>query len=262
MEDIAGLLERMPEHRAEIESLVRPFAAMTPAGQPTRARQSCVGGCPFVPEGVSWPTYDGDHMSFLVQVDFAEVPALPGFPTSGLLQWFVASTGSYGMTYDQTAGTVGFEARWYDARDLTIRPRFSPGETLPFSPRNPGPAGHGGWGRAVAFTPEDGVPSREEIDSLEVPSYRRLREADPDWEIYDSDDNPRPYGSGSKVGGYPYPVQNDPRFRFPDRCPTLLIQLDAELTMWGDAGAAQLFGDPAAVGRGDLSSLWWDWGCA
>jgi hypothetical protein len=32
--------------------------------------------------------------------------------------------------------------------------------------------------------------------------------------------------------------------------------------MGGDAGAAQLFGDPAAVGSGDLSSLWWDWACA
>jgi uncharacterized protein YwqG len=251
----------MPEHRAVIESLVRPFAVMTPAGQPTRVTQSCVGGCPFLPEDVAWPTYDGDHMSFLAQVNFAEVASLPGFPTSGLLQWFVASTGNYGMTYDETAGTVGFEARWYPVQDLTVRPRFTPGETLPFSPRNPGPAGHGGWGTAVAFAIEDGVPSREEIDSLEVPGYRLLREADPDWEIYDSDDNPLPYGSGSKGGGYPYPVQNDPRFGFPDRCPTLLIQLDAEFTMWGDAGAAQLFGDPGALGRGDVSSLWWDWAC-
>ena len=209
----------MPEHRAVIESLVRPCAAMAPAGPPTRVTQSCVGGCPFLPEGVAWPTYDGDHMSFLAQVDFAEVPPLPGFPTTGLLQWFVASTGNYGMTYDETAGTVGFAARWYPAQDLTARPQFTPGDTLPFSPRNPGPAGHGGWGRAVAFTLEDGVPSREEIDSLEVPGYRRLREADPDWEVYDSDDNPRPYGSGSKVGGYPVPGAERPAVPVPGPVP-------------------------------------------
>lgn len=262
MEDIAGLLGRMPEQHAVIESLVRPFAAMTPAGQPTRATQSCVGGCPFLPEGAPWPTYDGDRLSFLAQVDFAEVPPLPGFPRAGLLQWFVARTGSYGMTYDESAGTVGFEARWYSAQDLTARPQLAPGDPLPFASRSPGPAGDGGWGRAVAFTLEDGVPSREELDSLEIASYRLLREADPDWELYESDDNPQSYGSGSKVGGYPYPVQNDPRYRFPDRCPTLLVQLDADLVMWGDAGAAQLFGDPAALGRGDLSSTWWDWACA
>lgn len=189
-----------------IESLVRPFAAMTPAGQPTHATQSCVGGCPFLPAGVPWPTHDGDPMSFLAQVDFAEVPPLPGFPRSGLLQWFVAGTGNYGLTYDETAGTVGFQARWYGAQDLTTPAQHALGDTLSFTPRNPGPAGHGGWGRAVAFTLEDGVPSREELDSLEDPGYRLLREADPDWEIYDSDDNPQPYGSGSKVGGYPYPV--------------------------------------------------------
>ena len=174
-----------------IESLVRPFAAMTPAGQPTHATQSCVGGCPFLPAGVPWPTHDGDPMSFLAQVDFAEVPPLPGFPRSGLLQWFVAGTGNYGLTYDETAGTVGFQARWYGAQDLTTPAQLAPGDTLSFTPRNPGPAGHGGWGRAVAFTLEDGVPSREELDSLEDPGYRLLREADPDWEIYDSDDNPQ-----------------------------------------------------------------------
>lgn len=262
MEDIAGLVQRMPEHRADIESLVRPFAAMAPAGQPTRATQSCVGGCPFLPEDVPWPTYDGEHLSFLAQVNFAEVAPLPGFPRSGLLQWFVADDDTYGMTYDETAGIFGLEARWYGAEDLTRRARLVPGDTPSFTPRGPGPVGHGGWGRAVAFTLEEGVPSREEIDSLEIPSYLRLREADPDWERYDSDDNPQPYGSGSKVGGYPYPVQNDPRYRFPDRCPSLLVQLDADFVMWGDAGAAQLFGDPVAVGRGDLTSVWWDWGCA
>lgn len=260
MEDIAGLLGRMPEHRALIESLVRPFAAMSPAGHATAPTRSFASGSPFLPENRDWPTdADGRGLRFLVQVNFAEVPPLPDFPRSGLLQWFVGSGPLWGLTSDETHGLTGFEARWYDAAALQ-----QPSRSRPERPDHPaGPVGPGGPGTAISFTLEQGVPSREEIDSLDRPGYDVLREADPDWEVYDPDDNPGTfYGSGDKVGGYPNPWQTDPRYFYPDRCQTLLIQLELGFMMWGDGGSGQLFGDPKALARGDLSSLWWDWACA
>lgn len=53
-------------------------------------------------------------MFFLCQVNFADVPDLPDFSSSGLLQWFVGADDTTGLTFDETAGTVGFEIRWYD----------------------------------------------------------------------------------------------------------------------------------------------------
>lgn len=260
MEDIAGLIARMPEHRALIESLVRPFATMSPAGRATDPTRSFAFGTPFLPECTEWPTDgDGRDMTFLVQVNFAEVPPLPGFPSAGLLQWFVGSGPLWGLTNDESHGLAGFEARWYDA-DALQQPSHDRSERLD---HDTVPFGAGGPGTAIAFGLEQGVPSREEIEDLDLPGYEQLREADPDWEVYDPDDNPGTfYGSGDKVGGYPYPWQTDPRYFHPDRCPTLLIQLELGFMMWGDGGSGQLFGDPAALARGDLSSLWWDWACS
>jgi hypothetical protein len=40
MEDIGGLIERMPEHRALSEPFVRPFASLTPAGRASDPTES------------------------------------------------------------------------------------------------------------------------------------------------------------------------------------------------------------------------------
>lgn len=75
-------------------------------------RSSYLGGHPYWPEGSQWPNYRDEPMSFVCQINFAEVPQLPGFPSEGLLQWFVGSDDVAGMTFDDTQGTQGFEVRW------------------------------------------------------------------------------------------------------------------------------------------------------
>ena len=68
---------------------------------------------------------------------------------------------------------------------------------------------------------------------------------------------------GCAVGGYPTFVQGDPRPGHRGRETTLLVNLDCtgDLFMFGDAGSAQLFGNPAALAAGKLDSLWWNWSC-
>lgn len=80
-------------------------------------RSSYLGGHPYWPDGSQWPNSGGEPMSFVCQINFGEVPALPGFPTEGLLQWFVGSGDVAGMTFDDTQGAQGFEVRWIT--DLT-----------------------------------------------------------------------------------------------------------------------------------------------
>lgn len=90
---------------------------LKPAPGDPDIRSSYLGGHPYWPEGSQWPNYRGEPMSFVCQINFAEVPALPGFPTKGLLQWFVGSDDVAGMTFDDTQGTQGFGVRWIT--DLT-----------------------------------------------------------------------------------------------------------------------------------------------
>jgi uncharacterized protein YwqG len=230
---------------------------------PTSATASYAGGHPFVPAEVDlpWPTNAHGHpLAHLVQINFAELPPLPGFPTEGMLQWFCDSDGGncYGLTFDgDRKGIDGMVARWWTAADLT-RPAAA-------APADPTPFGEGELETpletldpvALAFTAAVSLPSyNDELADVDDDYFAVLEEYEQDGESVTI---------GSRIGGHPDFVQGDPRAQHSDRAGTLLVQLDAEgdddLVMWGDGGSGQLFGDPAALAAGDLSSLWWDWAC-
>lgn len=288
-EDIAGQIARMPEQRGLIESLVLPYARMTPAGVPESSIDSYVGGYPFVPEGTPveevWPVDEaGAPMAFMCQINFADIPAgLDGYPTTGMLQWFVGGDGgdSYGLygpgSDDEAPGLSGLHARWYTAQDLT-----QPSLAAPFmpTPPNEGPLTVTTATR-VQFTLEQGLPSLNDIYEADAGAKKELKAAlDAHEDNFDGDDgahhpdnkygggldlgNPNLFGAGDRVGGHPFLVQGDPREGHPERAHTVLIQFDSEVgefTMWGDEGTGQLFGDPQALAEGDLSSLWWGMSC-
>ncbi|WP_052543748.1 YwqG family protein [Mycobacteroides abscessus] len=108
---IPGGLDRL------LTELVADAVSLEPAPGDPDIRSSYLGGHPYWTEGSRWPHYRGEPMSFVCQINFAEAPALPGFPTEGILQWFVGSDDVAGMTFDDTPGTQGFEVRWIT--DLT-----------------------------------------------------------------------------------------------------------------------------------------------
>jgi uncharacterized protein YwqG len=287
-EDVAAQLARMPEDAERLTALIKPFARMRPDIARDAATltplDSYVGGHPFTPEGVAWPVDEDGAMVFLCQINFADVPALPGFPTEGMVQWFVGSGDSYGKVYEgPEAGRSGLHVRWYSPADLSAA-------TAAVSPTHPVPcpvpeaAGAFVDGSPliaagpvpVAFTSEDGLPSITEVNDVpedspsplalldrRIEDYAETTDADLE-DVYDGDDAHSGFGCGDRVGGYGIYAQGDPRHEHPDRDRTLLVQLDSDhgfFTMWGDGGAAQLFGDPAALAEGDVSSTWWDWYC-
>lgn len=304
-EDVAAQKKRLPKDKRLLDAVVRRFARMRPdpevTGEDISPTSSYVGGYPFIPvpaDGSTpnlWPSYeigedDGsgqtpweDHrceaMFFLCQINFAEVPPLPGYPTEGMLQWFVGGEDAYGQTYDlPTSGFDGLHVRWYSAEDLT-RPALA----LPTHPPLTGSHDDGTYEGplevtgpvAVTFTAEDGLPSSSEVlhndasrdqsvAQLSAQVTKRAEQQDADeYDLYGGD-GASTFGAGDRVGGYGYCVQADPREAHPDRAQSLLVQLDSEhgfFTMWGDYGTGQLFGDPAALATGDTSSLWWDWAC-
>nr|CEL12993.1 hypothetical protein [Kibdelosporangium sp. MJ126-NF4]CTQ98679.1 hypothetical protein [Kibdelosporangium sp. MJ126-NF4] len=51
-------------------------------GPPESATGSYLTGHPYLPEGAPWPQYNGVPMFCVVQVNFADVGALPGFPSA------------------------------------------------------------------------------------------------------------------------------------------------------------------------------------
>jgi uncharacterized protein YwqG len=204
-------------------------------------------------------------MAFLVQINFAELPPLPGFPAGGMLQWFVEGDGGncYGLTFGGgRQGIDGMAARWWSADDLTRPAAAAPTAPTPFLDNT--------LGMGVLDTPLrtfDPV-ALTFTRSVSLPWYNdELVDVGADLlgTLEEYAEGPGSLTIGSRTGGHPAFVQGDPRAVHPDRAHTLLIQLDAEgddgLVLWGDGGSAQLFGDPTALAAGDLGSLWWDWAC-
>lgn len=70
----------------------RPVVYLTLGdNSPTTVFQSKVGGKPYLPIGAEYPKNrkTGNPLTLLAQINFAEMPPMPDFPTQGILQFFV-----------------------------------------------------------------------------------------------------------------------------------------------------------------------------
>ncbi|QDP96315.1 DUF1963 domain-containing protein [Microlunatus elymi] len=260
--------------------VMRPCAGIALAGAAESPIHSFLTGHPYLPAGTTWPEGAAGPQIFVGQINFAEVAsvgALPGFPRTGLLQWFVDADDTYGLTFDRSAGTAGFSTRWY-ADPSTAAGSPQPDAPTPTDTVDDLPMEFVGptalqFRHSISIPDWSGLPAQHRSD----PIWERLaaalgeRRADPEF-VYEE------YVRGgsslldqlrtaSKVGGYPSFTQDDPRgtgsYPAADSGQAeLIIELDSiDVGGWGDSGVAHLFGDPAALATGGLTSIRYHWDC-
>lgn len=244
---------------------------------PPEPSGSCVGEGAYLPQGHAWPTDENGPMCFVAQINFAEAPALVGYPDRGLLQWFTSADDTYGLTFDEGQGTVGFVVRWFD--DVSAPSVGDEPDDLDtdWSPVRDG---------RLILTPGVSLPAWKELpepvraeplwqEVTDVLGDKNLTTVGYDLEPEDVwEDLARRYESplpdlvvGSKIGGFASFTQADPRGDGAYPAPSspggrVLLQLDsAETAGWGDGGIGQLFADPAAVAAGDVTSVRYNWDC-
>lgn len=204
-----------------------------------------LGGNPYWPKDDEFPAYKGHPMMLLAQLNFSELPNLPGFPTAGLLQFFC---GTWDESDRKDIVEVVYHEKLLPESELLV--------DIPDSPLT------------KEYPPIDGMylvnPSKEEVPMSSTdekfaetitPIYNRLsgENVDDIWNANKSfrdvlwdmiyDDN----SGGTRFGGHPYFVQNDYR---DDDDEVMLLQLDSESgMMWGDCGIASFF-----ISKSDLAS--------
>ena len=248
-----------------VDRLVRPCARID-LGPPARSPvASCIGGIPYLPIGTAWPTHDGSPAVFVCQVNFADVPRVPDFPSAGLLQWFVATDEAFGRDDDYDEDLVAAPAcRWYPGPfEPNVPSRgVNEGGELPFAIAA---------GTTLVFTPGRSLPSWEELpaDMQELPVWQTVAEAYGDKKsrpqrgydgIVRSGNTDFDFGLtyASTVGGY---VDDLPEGGVDGR--HLLMILDfGHLTGYADQEldvAGELWGEPGAMRSGDLSRLCQRW---
>ena len=173
----------------EILTTVKPHSIPALMLRKTNAStKSYLGGDPYLPPGVTWPSRDGKDLTFLACLDLAEVSAtgtISWLPNQGILLFF----------YDAENQPWGFD-----------------------------PKDRGGW--SVIYVDEIGVNESakvptlpqffvefEEVESL--PDWQRFDELGIDLDASDIDTYIDGYFEWNgenmvhQIGGYPRPVQGD-----------------------------------------------------
>ncbi|WP_075834877.1 DUF1963 domain-containing protein [Deinococcus marmoris] len=263
---------RLPDllrpHRSEIEATLRPSVHLVRDGQSGRPWSCKVGGVPYREQGQPWPTTpDGQALAFLAQLHFADLPVLDGYPTTGLVQFFILDDDLMGCDFDsglpldevpQTTYRVLFHPEVIQdeaALDLSVIERVW--DVLPHDPAVEVPL--------RGYLAQDILSANDRLfDGLVTIDFLDKTEGE-DGEIVG---DLRFYACGdvvtlaSKVGGHPDFTQTDPRGTEDPHL--LLFQLDSETewgVMWGDAGIGNFFIRPEDLAARDFSRVVYHWDC-
>lgn len=282
---------------ARVDELIEPVdtVRLKPSRGKTTVFDSKLGGVPYFPKNMKYPTvregeFCGKPLFFLAQLNFGELPNIPGFPTEGILQFFTGCTEDtvIGMDFDNGFNQNGFRVIYhenvitdksalYSEKDM---PDFGEGDDyFPFK----------GEFKLLAERAEPmGIPPTDfRFDKVVVAAYNELFDGDVIgmWgrkfngkslndvdkplcdAIYSRD------GAGTRMGGYPVFTQEDPRGYNEEysKCTVMLFQSDSEsggekdnwddMICWGDLGVANFFISPENLARRDFSHVLYNWDC-
>lgn len=230
---------------------------------PAHAWDSAIGHIRYWPQAATWPTDENGRPLFgLLQLNLATLPVWEGFPSVGILQFFVNDNAFWGANPLEPQRQANFRVVYHDhpepaatplLTDFSFLPQF---EDLPLAQ---------GVHRAIVGQ-ADTMPMPPEdcrFPELLEPLFAEL--GDDMWPALAA--YRRAIGTvGHRLGGYAGFVQDDPRT---DTSPwELLLQLDTDTSVgmrWGDYGVAHWFHQPAPTTRSldahaaPFQSVWYAW---
>lgn len=229
-----------------------------------KLEQSKFGHYPKLPAGFAYPKDEaGNYLYPLAQINFSEVPALSGYPSSGLLQFYISVHDDvFGIDFEDNQSQKKFRVLYFEEHEvedhqtdfsflqevmsMDSSPVYKP-HALNFSVKDEyiglGDAGYENNAGKVVQQIADKYPAiKEELEES----------------LYDEFSN-----SGHKIGGYAFFTQEDPRL-YDDikQHYILLLQIDTDdEIMWGDSGVANFFIHPGDLAKKDFSKVIYNWDC-
>lgn len=267
----------MENYKKPLEEFIRltanPCIKIKATPGKTALTESKFGGTPWLPEGFPYPhtTHTNGRqipLKLLAQLNFANIPPLPGFPEKGILQFYIdGSEPLFGADFDRPTVQEGFRIIYHpevpeDGRNAQTPPKISNenGEYFPVETEH-------------LLTFEAGTESMGttdfRFDKTFMPLYNRCNHTNY-TESYELGDNVyekidrATNAGGHKIGGYPFFTQSDPR-DYEDALKDytiLLLQIDSDKKiMWGDDGVGNFFITPDDLKKQDFSRVLYHWDC-
>jgi uncharacterized protein YwqG len=229
-----------------------------------KLEQSKFGHYPKIPAGFDYPVDNTGHFMYpLAQINFNEIPPLPGYPATGLLQFYISvHDETYGLDFTGSLGDKNYRVHYFEEQELeNCRTDFSFLQDIITTDMSPVYKPH-----ALYFS------AKEEYFGMGDVRYEdnagkivnRVLDKYPDIkdDLQESlyEDFP---SNGHKIGGYAYFTQSDPREYDEDvKDYILLLQIDSDTEiMWGDVGVANFFIHPDDLAKKDFSKVFYSWDC-
>ena len=261
-------------YRNSIEQSQQPTVNITL--QPSESLsvwQSKIGGTPYLPLDAIYPRNEaGMPLAFLAQINFAEIPPLPHFPTQGILQFYIdADDDLWGLDFDQPISQRGFRVIYFTDiithqqqlhHDIITYTTFDPNR-LPFSGQYAMQFQSGI--QYISYDDHRFALTHEQTgETIHLHNFwDKLKLADDFFEAYHTNFS----AEGHRIGGYPFFTQSDPReYSTAWADYILLLQLDSDEAqgvdmLWGDAGVCNFFIHPHDLAKRDFSKVLYNWDC-
>ena len=275
-----------PELSAKVKAIVAEVKRRTetpcwkltlqPEG-PCGLLDSKVGGLPYWDPALPYPVdSQGNQMTLLAQLNFAQLGTEAPLPAQGLLQFFIGQDDVFGIDFDQPDSQKDFRVVYHPEPDpaLTLEqiraldlpthveadcctPVFQ--EAVFTAEKTVGYMGPEDCRFEALFREAVRAVTGEDIGDKN--EYQYFDKADRDY-FYDQLST-----AGHRLLGYPFFTQYDPRE--PDSpYDTLLFQLDSDmidrkdLVLWGDCGVGNFFINREDLLRRDFSRILYNWDCS
>lgn len=244
---------------SQIQETLKPYIKISlKESENISLTNSKVGGHPYWPVNEPYPVSpEHEPLRLLAQINFSEIPqGIEELPTTGLLQFFLASDDLYGMDFDEPATQEGFRVVYHETTEAPALDDFSFLDAISYDEF---PLGEG-LELAMSFDIKEAAMSSETYDF----------DAHFGEEFLENDDLMEAYyelfsGLKHRIGGYPGFTQFDPR---DDDTPFdfLLFQLDSETVgsqeiLWGDVGIGNFFINTDDLKQKNFSHVLYNWDC-
>ena len=226
------------------------------------------GGTPYLPPGFAYPKNEDGPFCLLAQLNFEQLPKLPDFPQTGILQIFIADNDQLGRSHGLLTSQSDFRVVYHDKiiRDESML------EAPPIT----------GYDYDT-FPLEEELVLHGELEQsfISTDDFRFGREALSLYnKIYSANETrflnlPNDIGyvvselsnsNGHHIGGYPVFTQRDPReddVQYENHT-VLLMQIDSDRKsgiLFGNSGEANFFITPEQLKARDFSNVLYTWDC-
>lgn len=264
--------------RKQLEATALPYVEIkTQITQTATFWQSKFLGLPYLPKSISPPqTPQGDYLYLLAQINFAETPQLGGFPTQGILQFYLAPSDLYGADLDHPTRQSGFRVMYHAELKMDISRLVTDFDWMPSPWKN-----DEGYMPFEVFSNYLSKPNscfaltfERKIAPISPCDYQYAALIDHDpFATSEANSNGETdcyfdQFSGHRLGGYPLFTQSDPRGYLPlgEEPYRLLLQIDSDINnqidiLWGDTGICNFFIRQSALDRLDFSEVLYNWDC-